>query len=803
MERRGAIKLMGMSCAACARRIEKRLQAAPGVLEAAVNLASEKATVRYDPARTDLARLIRTVRETGYDGRAVEGGGEGERPGRTELSLTGMSCASCARRIEKALNELPGVAKAAVNLAANRALVEYDPAALETRDLIAAVERAGYGARIHRPEGRELERAEREREIRRLLRRFILAAALSLPLVWAMIAHLLSWEFFMFLMNRWVQLALATPVQFVSGAAFYRGAYKSLRGGGANMDVLIALGTSAAYFYSAYNTIVMPGQVYYESAAVVITLVILGKLLEAVARGRAGEAMRKLMGLAAKGARVIRDGREVEIPVDDVAVGEVLLVRPGEKIPVDGEVLEGYSAVDESMLTGESIPVDKKPGDRVTGATLNGNGLLKVRALKIGRDTVLARIIEMVEAAQGSKAPIQRLADQIAGVFVPAVAIVALVTLAVWLVLTRDAARALAAFTAVLVIACPCALGLATPTAVIVGTGRGAELGILIKGGEVLERIQAVNTVVFDKTGTLTEGKPAVTEIVPFGGMTSDELLRLAAAAERGSEHPLGRAVIAKAEGAGVKTAAPSSFRAVPGRGIEAAVEGRRLLIGNRQFLEENGISLDEALASLAALEESGKTVLLAAADGVLAGLIAVADTLKETSAGAVSSLTAMGVEVAMLTGDNARTAHAIAAQAGIGRVLAEVLPEHKFEEIERLKAAGRVVAMVGDGINDAPALASADVGMAIGTGTDVAMETADVTLMRGDPRTVPAALRLARRTMRVIRQNLFWAFVYNTLGIPVAALGLLSPVIAGAAMALSSVSVVSNSLRLKRFREG
>ena len=680
--------------------------------------------------------------------------------------------------------------------------MEFDPARTRTGNLIAAVEAAGYGARPAGQVAPDREREERRREIRHQTWRFLLAAVLSFPLLLGMVSHLLKLEVLMLFMHSWLQFALATPVQFISGAAFYRGAYRSLKGGSANMDVLVALGTSAAYVYSLVNTVTGRGQLYYETSAILITLVILGKLLEALAKGRASEAMKKLLNLAAKTARVVRDGRELEIAVDDVLAGDEVLVRPGEKIPVDGEVLEGLSAVDESMLTGESIPADKRPGDTVTGATINGHGLLRFRATKVGRDTTLARIVKMVEEAQGSKAPIQRLADRVAGVFVPAVVGIAVVTFLLWLLLRGNFTHALTAFTAVLVIACPCALGLATPTAIMVGTGRGAELGVLIKGGEHLERAQAIQVVVFDKTGTLTKGRPEVTDLLPAGSLSADDLLRLAAGAEKGSEHPLGAAIVRRAEEKGISLPAPASFRAIPGRGIEAAVDGRKILLGNRALLAENGIPTEALEADLAKLEGAGKTAMLLAVEGEPAGVIAVADTLKETSAEAVADLQRLGVEVVMLTGDNRRTAQAIAAQAGIERVLAEVLPEHKYEEIERLKAAGKVVAMVGDGINDAPALAAADVGMAIGTGTDVAMEAADITLIRGDLRTMPTAIRLSRRTFRIIKQNLFWAFAYNTLGLPVDALGLLSPLIAGSAMAFSSVSVVSNSLRLKRFKD-
>ena len=717
------------------------------------------------------------------------------------LRLTGLHCASCAARVEEALRRRPGVRKVTVNFALSRAWVSFDPAEEEVPRLIQAVEEAGYGAEPVEEGEEDREGEERRREIITARRRFIFAAVLSLPLAAGMFHHLFGLEIPGLFMNPWFQLALAAPVQFIAGAPFYSGAYRSLRGDGANMDVLVALGTSAAFFYSAYQTLAGAGPVYFESAAVVITLVILGRFLEAVARGKAGESMKALLRLGAKTARVVRDGEEIELPVDSVVVGDELIVRPGEKIPVDGEVIEGFSAVDESMLTGESMPVEKKAGDRVTGATINGHGFLKIRATGVGRETTLARIVRMVEEAQAAKAPIQRLADRVAGRFVPAVVVLAAGTLAVHLLLGHDLARSLSAFTAVLVIACPCALGLATPTAIMVGTGRGAELGVLFKGGEHLERAQAVDTVVFDKTGTLTKGRPEVTDIRPISTLDGETLLRLAAGVERGSEHPLGAAIVRAAEGRGLSLPEPSSFRAIPGRGASAIVEGREVMVGNRRLFAEEGPPTSGVEEAMAELEKAGKTVVLVAVEGEIAGILGIADTLKETARRVVEELRGLGVEVVMLTGDNRRTAAAIAAQAGIIWVLAEVLPEEKYAQIERLKSLGRVVAMVGDGVNDAPALAAADIGMAIGTGTDVAAEAAGIVLVKGDPRTVPIALALARRTMRIIKQNLFWAFIYNVLAIPLAALGLLTPVIAGGAMALSSVSVVGNSLRLRRFK--
>jgi Cu+-exporting ATPase len=572
------------------------------------------------------------------------------------------------------------------------------------------------------------------------------------------------------------------------------------------MDVLVAMGTTAAFLYSVYNGFFEPDRMrgmnnlYFEASSMIITLILLGKYLEARAKGRTSEAIKKLMGLQAKTARVIRDGEEIDIPVDEVVPGDIVSVRPGEKVPVDGEIIEGASAVDESMLTGESIPVEKTAGDTVIGATINKHGAFKMRAKKVGRETVLAQIVKMVEEAQGSKAPIQKLADKVAGVFVPAVIGVAVLTFVLWMVIRGEVSEAFMSAVAVLVIACPCALGLATPTAIMVGTGKGAEKGILIKGGEYLETAYKVSAVVLDKTGTITKGEPEVTDILPLGTLSGDEVLRLAAAAEKNSEHPLGVAIYEAAKARLGAIPDPERFAAVPGKGVLAEAEGKVILVGTHKLMTESGVDIARAAEALERLESEGKTAMLMAVDKDIAAVIAVADTLKEHSVEAVAELREMGVEVFMITGDNARTAAAIARQVGIGHVLAEVLPEHKAEEVEKLREKGYVTAMVGDGINDAPALATADIGMAVGTGTDVAIEAADITLMRGDLRTVAAAIRLSRRTMRKIKQNLFWAFIYNVIGIPIAAFGLLSPIIAGAAMAFSSVSVVSNSLSLKRF---
>ena len=726
-----------------------------------------------------------------------------------QFQITGMTCAACANRIEKGLSRLPGVASANVNLAMETARVEYSPATVTVEDMIRKVEQLGYQA--FPKEQREDAKDRRQREIKRQTRRFVISAVLSFPLLWAMAGHFSFTSFIWvpsWFMNPWVQLALATPVQFVIGGPFYVGAWKALRNRSANMDVLVALGTSAAYLYSLFLTLEWASAdmrhhapaLYYETSAILITLIVLGKLFEALAKGRTSEAIKTLMGLRAKTALVIRDGEEIRIPADEVAAGDIVLVRPGEKIPVDGEVVEGSSSVDESMLTGESIPVEKRAGDPVIGATVNKHGMLKVRATKVGKDTALAQIIRVVEEAQGSKAPIQRVADAISGVFVPIVVGIALLTFLIWF-FWADAgnfAGALRKAIAVLVIACPCALGLATPTSIMAGSGRAAELGILFKGGEHLELTHRIDTVVLDKTGTVTKGKPELTDVIAV--MPDEtEFLRLVGAAEKPSEHPLAEAIAAGIAARGIELPAAEAFEAIPGHGIRAVVEGKEVLAGNRRLLERYGVSADQAEAAMAQLEEAGKTAMLVAVERRYAGLVAAADTIKETSREAVARLQAMGIEVVMITGDNERTARAIARQAGIGKVLAEVLPEGKAEEVKKLQARGRKVAMVGDGINDAPALATADIGMAIGTGTDVAMEAADVTLMRGDLNGIADAIRMSRRTMVNIRQNLFWALAYNSLGIPVAAAGFLAPWVAGAAMALSSVSVVLNALRLQR----
>lgn len=739
-----------------------------------------------------------------------------ERAERATLAVSGMTCATCALRIEKGLKNVAGVNLASVNLATEKATVEYDPKLVEEGQFEKLIRDLGYDA-IQEPsqdldtqaavDSTDREKELRQREARKLRVSFIVSASLSVPLLVAMFAGLFNIEALMFLHNPIVQLALATPVQFVIGYRFYKHAYKSLRSGSPSMDVLVALGTSAAYLYSIYNGFLrsLPvGQspaLYFEASAIIITLVLLGKLLEAVAKGRTSEAIKRLIGLQPKTARVLRSGEEVDIPIAEVQVGEVVLVRPGEKIPVDGEIIDGSSAVDESMITGESIPAEKAAGDPVIGATINTFGAFSFKASKVGKDTVLAQIIRVVEEAQGSKPPIQRLADRVAGIFVPVVLGVAVITFLIWLLAAGNLTMGLISAVAVLVIACPCAMGLATPTAIMVGTGKGAENGILIRSGESLELAYKLNAVVLDKTGTITRGKPSVTDVVSLNGWSRADLLRVAGAAEKNSEHPLGIAVFeaARSELKGIEES--TEFQTTPGKGVQAVVEGRAVLIGTRSYLREHNVSIEAVEDQVSELEAAGKTVMLLSVDGTAQGLLAVADRVKDSSRRAIQVLKEMGLQVYMITGDNRRTAEAIGREVGVADIMADVLPERKAQAVEEIRKQGKIVAMVGDGINDAPALVTADIGMAMGTGTDIAMESADITLMNGDLMSVPIAIQLSQRTMRKIKQNLFWAFFYNIVGIPIAALGMLNPIIAGAAMAFSSVSVVSNSLSLKRFK--
>ncbi|MFF2909361.1 heavy metal translocating P-type ATPase [Paenibacillus sp. NPDC057934] len=808
-EKQTTLQITGMTCSACATRIEKGLSKMEGVSRANVNLALEQATVGFDPKVAGLPEIEEKIRALGYD--TVKES--------ADFDISGMTCAACSARIEKVLGKMPGIASVNVNLALETAHVEYTPGDIGTREIMEKVSSIGYKATLKQDHKDNVDR--RGAEIKHKRNKWIISAILSLPLLWAMAGHFsfTTWiptpDLFM---NPWFQLILATPVQFIIGWQFYVGAYKALRNGSANMDVLVALGTSAAYFYSLYLTIDslnMSGmehtvEMYYETSAVLITLILVGKWFEALAKGRSSDAIKSLMGLQAKTALVIRNGTEISIPVEEVVPGDIVLVKPGTKVPVDGEVVEGLSSVDESMLTGESIPVEKKPGDTVIGATINKNGMLRVKASRVGRDTALAQIIRVVEEAQGSKAPIQRIADVISGIFVPIVVGIAVLTFLIWYfgVAPGQFAEALEKAIAVLVIACPCALGLATPTSIMAGSGRAAELGILFKGGEHLEAAQGIQVVVLDKTGTVTNGKPVLTDVIITAGAAGDdkaaaenELLALTAAAEKLSEHPLAEAIVAGAVDRGLTLPEAGQFNNIPGRGISAVVNAKAVKVGTRRMMEEAGLDIAAWTAIMTGLEQEGKTAMLVAVEKAVVGVVAVADTIKETSRAAVAALHKMGIQVVMITGDNKITAEAIAQQAGITKVLAEVLPEGKAEEVRKLQAGGTKVAMVGDGINDAPALATADTGMAVGTGTDVAMEAADITLMRGDLKSIPDAIEMSRKTMRNIKQNLFWALAYNTIGIPIAALGFLAPWLAGAAMAFSSVSVVLNALRLQRVK--
>ncbi|SFE07503.1 heavy metal translocating P-type ATPase [Nitrosomonas sp. Nm166] len=784
------LPIEGMTCAACAARIEKNLNKLPGV-QAAVNFANEKAHVNYDESQVKTDMLIGVIKKAGFH----------IAPRSVQLQLHKMTCTACAGHIEKALNKLPGVS-ATVNVATETAKVSFMPGLVTVDDLINAVINAGYGANEISEFSHAEEKARRMAAYQAELRLFWISAILTLPLVLQMGAMFSGDHADM--LPRWLQWLLATPVQFWIGQRFYIGAWHSLRGGGANMDVLIALGTSMAYFFSAVVTAFRLDQhVYFEASAAIITLVLLGKLMEARAKGKTSEAIEALIRLQPKTARIERNGEILEVPVSSLQVNDIFIVRSGENLPVDGIVIEGISSVNESMLTGESLPVTKQVESKVFAATQNQQGLLKCRATSVGEHTQLAAIIRLVEEAQGSKAPIQRMADTISGIFVPVVVVISILTLGISWWLTDDFVAALINAVAVLVIACPCALGLATPTAIMVGTGRGAQAGVLVKNAAALEHAEKIQTIIVDKTGTLTEGKPEVTDIVPIASISTQELLQVAASLEQGSEHPLARAILGSAQKMQLPLQSIQGFSAVTGSGVTARMDDTQYLLGSPKFLAEQGTMIDEK--QITALQAEGKTVIGIASTSdntpKVLGYLGIADRVRDTSFKAVERLQAMGIEVVMLTGDNAVTASAVAKHTGITQYRAEVLPQDKAAEVMKLKASGKFTAMVGDGINDAPALAAADVSFAIGAGSDVAIEAADITLIRNDLMSVADAISLSRTTLKKIRQNLFFAFIYNALGIPLAAIGMLNPVIAGAAMAMSSVSVVSNSLLLKRWQ--
>ncbi len=840
-EKQLTMPVIGMTCANCVAAVERNSKKVDGVSEAVVNFGTEKVTITYDPGLATPQAVIEQIKRAGYDVPVAT----------LELPITGMTCANCASTVERTLNKkLPGILEANVNFATEKATVKYIPGAVSRADMVSAIERAGYGV-VQVDSEEELidaEKEAREREIREQTRKLWVGVIFTVPL------FLLSMARDFGLVGSWAHATwvnylfwlLATPVQFYTGWDYYVGGYKSLRNRSANMDVLVALGSSVAYFYSiVVTTGLLGGHVYFETSAAIITLIKVGKLLEVRAKGKTSEAIKALMGLQAKTARVERSGREMDIPTDQVQVGDIVIVRPGEKVPVDGVVVSGRSAVDESLLTGESLPVDKKPGDEVIGATLNRQGLLKFEATKVGRETALAQIVRLVEEAQGSKAPIQALADKVSAVFVPVVIVLAVLTFIIWLASGAGFTPALVRLVAVLVIACPCALGLATPTAIVVGMGKGAGQGILFRSSSSLERAHTLEAIVLDKTGTITRGEPAVTDIIvnnelsivngqrskprvlaaagaagpPIEDNSSPSLdastfiLQLAASVERGSEHPLGEAIVRAANEQGLTLSEPAGFEAITGHGVAAEVEGRKILLGNRRLMEREKVALNGLGDKVTELQNQAKTAMWVAVDGEAAAVIGIADTIKEGSRQAVTALKEMGLQVVMMTGDNQATAEAIAAEVGLDRVLAEVLPGEKSANVARLQEEGLVTAMVGDGINDAPALAQADVGIAIGTGADVAMETAGITLISGDLRGVVRAIRLSRATMRTIKQNLFWAFAYNVLLIPVAAgvlavfpglpvyLRELHPIAAAFAMAFSSVTVVTNSLRLRRVK--
>ncbi|MEW6062842.1 MAG: heavy metal translocating P-type ATPase [Nanoarchaeota archaeon] len=810
------IAISGMHCASCANTIEKALKKLKGIKDASVNYATEKATIEHDE-KFEMSEAAKAIKSLGYTPLEAEAVAKGE----IRLKVIGMSSPHCSNIVQNALNKLKGITNAELNFANELAVIKYNPNIINVKGIKNELKKAGYEAIEESFVDREKE--ARQRDIRTLRLEFIVSLILSIPIVLISIPDWFGIEVpFVSVPHaymNYVLFILTTPIQLIIAKRFYKGMYFALKNKSANMDTLIAVGTSAAYLYSVVVTFfpnIFQDNVYYDVSAIIITFIILGKYLEAVMKGKTSEAIKKLLGLRPKTARVVRNGKEIEISIDDVRVNDIVVIKPGEKIPVDGIVIEGSTSVDESMITGESIPVEKNKGDEVIGATINKNGLIKFKATKVGKDTVLAQIIKLVEEAQGSKAPIQRLADKVSSYFVPVVIVIAVLSALFWYFIGASLTTlsmapfvfSLSIFVAVLIIACPCALGLATPTAIMVGTGKGAENGILIKGGEALETAHKLTTVIFDKTGTLTKGKPEVTDIVAAEKFNENDVLKYAAIAEKGSEHPLADAILNKVKKiAGFKIPEASSFKALPGLGVEVKYKGTEILLGNRKLMIDKKVDIKDLEDNIRKLEEQGKTVIVVSFRRKAIGIIAVADTLKENSKEAVEILHKMKKEVVMITGDNERTARAIASKIGIDRVLADVLPGEKAHAVKKLQEEGKIVAFTGDGINDAPAMAQADVGIAVGSGTDVAIETGDIILIKDDLRDVVRAINLSKYTLKKIKQNLFWAFFYNSVGIPVAAgilypLGfLLNPIIAGAAMAFSSVSVVGNSLLMRRYK--
>jgi len=811
------LKIEGMTCSACAKAVERTTKKLPGVNEASVNYATEKLHIDFDETMVSIPQIQGAIEKAGYKA-LIEASSK-------TLKIEGMTCSACAKSVERVTKKLEGVIESNVNYATEKLHISYEPSTVRISEIKKAIEKAGYKA-IEEETTVDEDKERKEKEIKLLWTKFIISAIFTVPLLIITMGHMFGEPFGFHLptiidpmMNAKnfgiIQLVLVLPVM-IAGHKFYTVGFKSLMRRSPNMDTLIAIGTSAAFLYGIFAIVQIYGgnldyayDLYFEAAGVILTLITLGKYLEAVTKGKTSEAIKKLMGLAPKTAIVMINGVEVETPIEEVEVGDIIVVKPGEKMPVDGEVVEGTTSVDESMITGESIPVEKNSGDNIIGASINKNGSIKYKATKVGKDTALAQIIKLVEDAQGSKAPIAKMADIISGYFVPVVIGISILSSLAWYFIGGETGVfALTIFISVLVIACPCALGLATPTAIMVGTGKGAEYGVLIKSGVALETAHKIKTIVFDKTGTITEGKPKVTDVVVVNGITKDDLLQIAASGEKGSEHPLGEAIVKGAEEKSLTLKKVDLFKAIPGHGISVTIDGKKILLGNKKLMIDSDISLEDLEDVSNKLAEEGKTPMYVAIEDSIAGIVAVADTVKENSKKAIEKLHQMGIEVAMITGDNKRTAQAIAKEVGIDRILAEVLPEDKANEVKKLQAEGKKVAMVGDGINDAPALAQADIGIAIGSGTDVAMESADIVLMRSDLMDVPTAIQLSKKTITNIKQNLFWAFAYNTLGIPVA-MGvlhifggpLLNPIIAAAAMSFSSVSVLLNALRLKGFK--